>query len=244
VLTSLKSGHPKAKILGVVIIGVRTHGQLTAPIRSVAFNVFSNAALINFIPDYISLLVSRAIVRKMAFKPSRLKTGFWLVIDLVLTFVVSATAVFLVNCFFSVLSLRDFTALTGLAAPGYSFTLVEFAVREQWPEFLKFNFLFLHPPKRLSAYGASTLYFYSAFLTSLWVWLFALGGTSLRLLRRTTILWKRLSPYLDNACISREISLSRLAVPLLPGPLSPLCVLIRVYLFIQLICHVLPPLSE
>jgi hypothetical protein len=41
------------------------------------------------------------------------------------------------------------------------------------------------------------IYFYSAFFTSLWLWLYVLAGFSITLARRICFIWVRVSRYLD-----------------------------------------------
>lgn len=146
------------------------------------FSIFPVSALVvNCVPDYFSLLVSRWIVRAIAKRPAPLRTSILLVIDLMAT---TALYVIAVSCWvvaFGLLFNRFFWGSRGhelLADTRLIF----------WQD--------LRLVVRFSDPGFNVFYFASLF-TSIWVWLYVLASTGIRLVHNLKALWGALIPVLS-----------------------------------------------
>ena len=124
-----------------------------------AWGVLAIGALLNLIPDYMSLLQSRIVIRYMAKKRSSTWIAGLLVLDLVLTAAVVLVA-------FSILALLMDTA---------------FGAKWNWKRYWDLvadGFL----ARGWNLFG---IFFYSTFFTSVWVWLYALSGFAVSGLAKT-----------------------------------------------------------
>jgi energy-coupling factor transporter transmembrane protein EcfT len=115
-------------------------------------------AMMNFVPDYVSLIETRFVVRRIAASNATWKRALWLVSDAALTFFTLFAFMFL------------FTFLGWSLEGG-----VETALRE-YPSFVKDFWWAIGPESQHPV----QLCFYSTFSTSLIVWLFGLGSFALR----------------------------------------------------------------
>jgi len=146
------------------------------------------SGVVNLAADYFSLLVSRAVIRSMAVNKSSRKTAALLVLDLALSFVFATLGIFLGSVLLHKLfdpdpgvwsealgAMRNF--FRGLDSHGkLSPWHIPFYSDARWP------------------YG---IFFYSAFLTSVWVWLYVVGGLVIKALKNMFKGWTRLTPFLD-----------------------------------------------
>lgn len=139
--------------------------SLDVEAASVSTNFLTVAILLNFIPDYASLLETRWAIRWME------GTGrLWRLV------VVDA----LVTALISLLFIGAFYATVAAPSMGRDFALGDLLVTVLWP-----------PYAPISAEGSDqfgltllSISFYSAFFTSVWLWLYALGTVLARLLVR------------------------------------------------------------
>lgn len=131
------------------------------------FSVLSFVVIVNLIPDYLSLLETRYVIRWMRFSHSTVRVFFLLVFDLAATAVIflGSLAVFLT--FFLILG--D----TGLSIGEIAGALTEFLS----------TFVGLALPLSVAEPGFASpgIPFYSTFFTSVWVWLYALSGLAVKL---------------------------------------------------------------
>lgn len=135
----------------------------------------------NFFPDYVSLLISRYIVRAMARNPSAVRTIWLLCFDLVLTAAMAMLSVF-ASLFILVARDEGISKSLGLAVGEFK-TL-------GWLGFVQVRgFDFIAP--------VSAVFFYAAFFTSVWVWLYVLSGALIRTLHGAKSLWIWFLPFMD-----------------------------------------------
>jgi hypothetical protein len=154
------------------------------------FFLFGSVA--NFIPDYFSLLLSRYIVRLMAEKPTVRKTVGFLVVDFSLT---------------ALLSWLGLTFAFTLLIALYALTLHEQVALQDFVHSLKTAQIVLLKSGVLALgfnqVGAARdraepgIFFYSAFFTSLWVWLYVSSGFIVKALSKVFHLWNRAVPFLN-----------------------------------------------
>lgn len=119
------------------------------------FVILITASILNLVPDYISLLETRYVIRRMSGERSMVRILFFLAIDFAFTFTIAFVAYSLFFIFFYRWevgeALRCFLAHTlALSSPDYP------AI-------------------------PSGIFFYSTFFTSVWVWLYTLSGFIVKL---------------------------------------------------------------
>ncbi len=138
------------------------------------------AALLNLFPDYISLLESRKLVHWISKVRGITLILFFLAIDLIATF-----AIFVLGISFVIL-IFDFTdrginaSLFDALKDGYSLI-----IKEAIP---------LKTPRGELPLG---IFFYSTFFTSIWIWMYAVSGTVIRLVGYLSSTTNRLKTILD-----------------------------------------------
>jgi hypothetical protein len=132
---------------------------------SIAGMVLMVATLLNFVPDYTSLLETRWAIRWMG-RAGRL--GRLIAVDA------------LVTALISLFSIGLFYAVVVAPSMGRSFAIGELLVSVFWPPYAPLT------AENSEAFGLVLLSisFYSAFFTSAWLWLYALGTILARLLVR------------------------------------------------------------
>jgi hypothetical protein len=161
----------------VVLIYIRIHLECLDDIEhfGLALCLFAAASLI---PDYLSLLISRAIVRLMAQRPNSIRIFALLALDAVLK-------VGLATC---VIFIGSFVVLRIFQDPHPWAAALE-TLRSFYATFPPFS----------SANGLPILgvLFYSSFFTSIWVWFYVFGGFLVKGLVKTGKLWYVLAPFLD-----------------------------------------------
>lgn len=131
--------------------------------------LFAFGTMVNFIPDYLSLLETRYIIRWMRRRHSMLRAFAFLTLDLTVTVTIGLAA------FLGFFVLVRYMAM-GDVPTGYTLGLLEefrgrvisFSLRGDYGE-EAFLFTF------------AGICFYSTFFTSVWVWLYALSGAAVKL---------------------------------------------------------------
>lgn len=136
--------------------------------------MFATAVIFNFIPDYLSLLKTRYIVGWMHPTQSLLKTVVILLFDSVASALIALSALFLVFFLFLLPIALLYSFLSGeeIASP-----LPWRDIGRDMVQYIVQGFYLSAPSQSGVSYGIS---FYSTFLTSLWVWLYALAGLAVR----------------------------------------------------------------
>jgi len=147
----------------------------------VAITTTIAAGTVNLIPDYLSLLESRYIIRLM----SRAGQEHKILVLLVLDFVVTALIAIVSIIYFQVrigAALFDFPSISINSMDDLYFTI-------------QYKIASFHS---LSSYVLSlAVFFYSTFFTSVWVWLFALSGMVVKIAGYFTSVLSRIAKILD-----------------------------------------------
>jgi hypothetical protein len=153
----------------------QAHGVIAAPI------MLTFTAMLNFVPDYLSLLKTRYFVASMSHNPSAPRTHLLLLGDSVVTCVIG---------FLALLALYAFGLVAGFTD---TFSLNEFN-RETFGDP---GFYVLIPYEGDTSVPPAGIWFYSTFFTSVWVWLYALSGAAIKLVELVGIGLARLRSVLD-----------------------------------------------
>jgi len=124
--------------------------------------------IFTLIPDYFSLLETRYILSKISNEEKIIKKIFWVVMDIILTFVIIRLALLIGTTI----------------GKHYWYDFYAFEFLENWYTLeAKDNFEQLDSKKTkykiLFPYG---IFIYSAFFTSIWIWLYGIIGFGIRLL--------------------------------------------------------------
>jgi hypothetical protein len=139
----------------------------------------------NLVPDYFSLILSRAIVKIMSFNPNFKRIGLLLIADTVFTAILGATSYYIyvhsvigVARYFDHLSfvyevqsrMRELRNGLASSGTGNGFRIVDV-----------YQFIF----------------FCSAFFTSVWVWLYVTSVFVIKIAHKARTFWLKMMPYLD-----------------------------------------------
>jgi hypothetical protein len=151
-------------------------------LRIVLLFAFICATVASFVPDYFSLLLSRTIVRLMAQSPTPRRVALLLVTDTVLTAVIAETGIYCLVL----------AVLASIGLLGRNPTLVGSFLRSIPP--YKFALI---AAKRGFYGNLLSIFFYSAFFTSMWVWLYVLSAAVIKSIQKLRFVWVRVLPYLD-----------------------------------------------
>jgi hypothetical protein len=125
--------------------------------------------LLNLVPDYLSLLVSRQIVRLMALNPTTARVLDLLVLD---TFLTAVAAFIPITCYICVLIIFYPT----VPVPGTFLRALGGNIHAKY---------------------LGSVCFYGSFFTSVWVWLYVISILLIKVVHKLRPLWLRLLPYLD-----------------------------------------------
>jgi hypothetical protein len=140
-------------------------------------------AIANFFPDYLSILVTRTIVRILEKKPTLPRICTLVILDTLITAIVAEVAIYLL--------LALIVGAIGLIAQHSLGLLLDFLQ----PRFFN-RFLLL--PLRAGFYSnLFSIFFFSAFFTSTWLWLYVISISLIRTAHRARSLWIKLLPFLD-----------------------------------------------
>ena len=119
--------------------------------------MFYVTVILNLIPDYFSLLETRYVIKWMGYKPSIFRIWFFLAIDLVATAAIG---------------------LGAILGAGIILIFPNKTITEILSWFLEYSLPLSVPETGLVSLG---IWFYAAFFTSVWVWLYALSGSIVKL---------------------------------------------------------------
>lgn len=147
---------------------------LVAYLSGVLFELIL-AFVVNFVPDYCSLLISRLIVRRMAKTSSVVATIILLLLDTIST-------AFLAFFFTSAAYMMALFLMGGVSGGDSEQTTI-------------LDILNFRRPHPIGQYALPL--FYSSFFTSIWVWLYVIAGLSVKTLRSMSFVWARIRPWLD-----------------------------------------------
>lgn len=164
-----------ASVASVVIVtliwGALAPDEFMAFIRSPDWRVgllglVSIATFLNVIPDYFSLLESRYVIQRMAAKPSASHILIFLVVDF------AATLTIFIIAWVTLGALGWLIVQSGprYESPGDALVYLVISLRDMAS---------LHATENNFTLG---ICLYSTFFTSVWVWLYALSGATVKLL--------------------------------------------------------------
>jgi len=173
-------------VLSLTFLYSRVHHQIfslgsSAPIEAPTIIASVGATMLlasvmNVLPDYASLLVSRTIVRKMAIKPTASRILGFVILDTVLSI-----AVFYVGLRICVVIL-DF----------------KFNPPFHWSSFYNSSVMSTGDLWDIFTLTDSIgVFLYSSLFTSVWVWLYVVSIFAIRLLHGVRTIWAKVTPYLD-----------------------------------------------
>jgi hypothetical protein len=173
--------------------------------RYIWFHAFRNveyvlliAVAANFIPDYMSLVVSRMIVRLMERKRTPAQVSLLLILDTLLTGIVAMFS----SCLALTVQLqRGGWELARIRAQfhgqsGWGDIAREYIMHTGWVLYINLRIINIDNLVSLGKYW-DAVFFYSAFFTSIWVWLYVLSIGIIKLLHKLRAIWVKVSPYLD-----------------------------------------------
>lgn len=174
-------------------------GGFSAPdfddIEGFAF-VWGVCFLVNLVGDYFSLLVSRKIIQWMTLKPRPARLFRLLTLDTVLSLLIASSTIFVqsfyLNTLFDTLGHRGITLAHFRQPLGAVITFYQ-----GYSCSISHTRSVHHIPFCTDAATPYGIYFYSSLFTSLWVWLYFLGGIVVRMLTKMRRLWEVICPYLD-----------------------------------------------
>ena len=137
----------------------------------------------NMLPDFCSLVLSRAVLRMMERWPTPGAITVLLGLDTALTGCIGLVSG----------NLGLFVMLIG--------TQNQVTLRQVLGNLLETEFLGEATLREAGLSGAMIIsmriFFFSAFFTSVWVWLYVVSGVLLKMIRRVGMVWRNVSPYLD-----------------------------------------------
>src|ERR1700733_5493363 len=144
-----------ASLLSVVIVGLfyyrfASRGYINQEVSTFILTLLVPGSLcVNIIPDYLSILVSRMIIRKMSERPTLLNISGLLALNIVLTGVVALCGVLIGVKVFRILMFRQYGILL-------HFNLRSFFSMGYFPQMFEFR-------------ESTSIFFYAAFFTSIWI---------------------------------------------------------------------------
>lgn len=121
----------------------------------------------NFIPDYLSLIESKYIIKKISHYQKTQQIIYWLVLDVIFT------AIIFFTCFMTVLLIVS-VVISWQSEYETVFGLLD--------ELMTFNF------GRNPVNDAGTAIFYTTFFTSIWIYLYLLSSLLLKLIPKATFI--------------------------------------------------------
>lgn len=137
----------------------------------------ATALIVNCVPDYLSVIISRFIVRMMAERPTILRTLLYLLLDVLLTLVLALGW----NIAVSIWSLSPSAYQSSLKPHPvlYAFHLVKRGV------------------DGLEYYPVMWVFIGASLFTSVWVWLYVLASAAIRIIHKVRFIWLKIVPFLN-----------------------------------------------
>ena len=154
----------------------------------------------NFLPDYFSLVFSRTILKRMARNPTGTRIVILLVLDTLGTALIATCALWLsgriaqavtsVDCIRIIFRLpKGLQPWAGKVRHALAIMTIHLFFGEaDFKTYFSLALRFHHPLSVL---------FYSAFLTSIWIWLYVASAVLIKIAHRVRPLWLKAFPYLD-----------------------------------------------
>lgn len=191
-----------ASILAVVVVWlVYARLQLRGGYHQLYFwAVIETALFTSLVPDYLSLLLSRTIIRMIPRNPRLSRVAFLLITDTVLSIVISVVFLAIGKILFSIYIFYEIVFLV----KDFHWSVFLFPFKAGTSTFVSITTDFLSKTpistllnlKSPASMGWS-ITIYSALFTSVWLWLYVISGLAIKVVRRIRFVWVRLSKYLD-----------------------------------------------
>jgi hypothetical protein len=177
-----------ASVIAVTTVTILFYVVVESHRGQTTFGIYLFGGLIlgtiaNCFPDYLSLLVTRTIVRLLEKNPMIVRTGILLIVDTLLTAIVAEVAIY---CLLVLI-----VGAIGLIAKHSLALLLGFLTPMMFYKFM------LIPFHRAFYTNLFCIFVYSAFFTSVWLWLYVISIGVIRIAHRVRFLWVRLLPFLD-----------------------------------------------
>ncbi len=135
--------------------------------------VYGSATILtNWIPDYLSLVQSRWVLGRLEGAKHWLACVGWMLLDAIGTLLIAFLAIYVGMVVTLPIVASYLTIHVGCLTPE------TFTLQEAWTLFVS-GLRFESPPGTLN-YDFAGVYIYSTFLTSVWVWLYAISGLIVR----------------------------------------------------------------
>lgn len=162
-------------------------------------DIITTALIMNFFPDYFSLLVTRRILRSVEIVQGKFKRLLLILLDAIASVVVLLTA-WIVYKLLSGILLLALMLSSGQITTDIFNNIVDGTVY-QITESIK-TILILGPQLTIRITESNVFYpmgvlFYSTFFTSIWLWLYFLSGIVVRVLSRSRKIIRVLQDWLD-----------------------------------------------
>ena len=174
-----------ASVIAILVVSAMMYGVVWR-VRDWNFLWYTEIKLLicsigsNMLPDYWSLVLSRAIVRMMEKRPKPGAIAALLVLDTALTVCIGLAS-----------------ANLGL----YILVRGGIPLKKLLGNLLEVSFLREATLHEAGLAGTLIIFmrilFYSSFFTSVWVWLYVASGVLVKTLQRGRLVWRNISPYLD-----------------------------------------------
>jgi hypothetical protein len=172
-------------ILGFLVLGERgllkDIADLGASLVRLIGLTFFLALLDNCIPDYLSVIISRFIVRLMAKRPDVERVALYLLLDTALTLLLALAWNIAVYVGYMCASAPTTTANLFRSGHGLSFVL-----SQSWVTLTG-----------IAYYPIMWVYVGASLFTSVWVWLYILASVSIRILHKVRFVWVKVVPFLN-----------------------------------------------
>ena len=177
-------------IISVAHYGLFEFDSLSRRVNDGTFGTFgfisSMALLLNYVPDYLSVIISRFIVRMMAKRPTTLNTMLLLLLDTFLTVIVAF------------LSLTIMLTLVGIKGHVPTFkSMLHHPIEIAWICFQMAWICFQMAGWTIKFYPVMRVFLLASLFTSVWVWLYVLASVSIRILHKIRFVWVKIVPFLD-----------------------------------------------
>jgi hypothetical protein len=151
---------------------------------AINFLMFLSFALVfNCVPDYLSVLISRYIVRAIARRPTASRISYFLILDTISTLLLAN------------LSLAALAPIVG-AASGY--VVGDKTLHAAWFDLPRdYRYTIKELPHLMLFNPLNRAFVIASLFTSIWVWLYVFASVAIRILHKVRFVWDNLLKILD-----------------------------------------------
>ncbi|MFX0198202.1 MAG: hypothetical protein ACFFCW_18955 [Candidatus Hodarchaeota archaeon] len=163
--------------------------------------LFGTTAFLNFIPDYLSLLETRYVIKLLANRLTVRRIFLFAAVDLIATAIIASLILLAVVMIFKPTMSYSDDRFHATGTIGYKELIIDsFSFSMRYGPFYRFSIhrtpdgrMIYSPPSPMPF----AIWYYSAFFTSAWVWLYALSGLAVKLAQYSGIWIGRISSLMD-----------------------------------------------